>query len=141
MHVLTTLLCSERVQKIARFLISGILATATNISILFLLVHFAGLHYLPASIASYLLSLIVGFSLQKFFTFRDHASNKASVQFSLYTLVTCLNLILNTALMYFFVDVIGLWYIFAQIVCAGVIAVLSYAVYSKFIFSTNSAPR
>jgi putative flippase GtrA len=139
MQPLLTLFLSPRVQKILRFLIAGTSTAGVNILILFLLVHFVHVYYLLASVIAYLLSIVVGFTLQKFFTFRDHAIHEAHVQFSLYLVVTLTNLVVNTLLMYIFVTVLGVWYIFAQLFAGVAIAVIGYFGYQKLVFTTPSS--
>jgi putative flippase GtrA len=125
---------SPRLQKIARYIISGSTAALVNVGILFVLVDFVHIHYLSASIVSYLLALVVSFSLQKFWTFRESASGAVHTQFALYTVITLVNLGINTALMYAFVSVLGIWYLLAQIISGLLIAVMSYFVYQRFVF-------
>lgn len=121
-------------QKILRYIISGATAALVNVGILFVLVDFVHVHYLSASIASYLLAIIVSFLLQKFWTFRESVPGQVHTQFALYTLITLVNLCLNTVLMYTFVSVLGMWYLLAQIVSGLLIAVSSYFVYQRFVF-------
>lgn len=127
-------LLGERVFKIVRYLISGGTAAASNVIALFLLVHFGGMHYLPASIAAFILSIGVSFTMQKFWTFRDMPVHDVHTQFARYLIVIVFNLILNTILMYLFVEKVGMWYVFAQIVTTSIIAVIGYFGYRHLVF-------
>jgi putative flippase GtrA len=140
MQALLTLFFSPRVQKILRFLIAGTSTAGVNILILFLLVHFAHVHYLVSSVTAYLLSIIVGFLLQKFFAFRDGSRDKTHIQFSLYIVVTLINLLINTLLMYLLVSKLGVWYVFAQLFAGVAIAVVGYFGYQRFVFTSSAPP-
>jgi len=120
--------------KVIRYVFSGSTGAATNLTGLFILVHFAHIHYLFASIISFLIALVVGFVMQKFWTFNDHTANRIHTQFVIFTIVATINLCINTLLMYLFVSFFGIWYLFAQVFTSLLIAMESYVVYKKFVF-------
>lgn len=122
------------VLRLARFVIAGTTAAAANILILYLLVEFLHIHYLAASVMSFIASIGVGFTLQKFWTFRDHSTSMTHIQLGKYSMITTANLGINTLLMYTFVSILGMWYILAQICAGGVIAFTSYVGNSLFVF-------
>lgn len=130
---------SQEMQRVLRFLVSGTTSAAVNLSILFVLVDFANIHYLSASVASYILSIVAGFLLQKFWTFRDNVSDQIHTQFAVFTMVAIVNLCINTALMYTFVSVIGIWYLAAQVLAGLLIACISYVSYRKLVFNQASS--
>lgn len=134
LHFRIEAILGTRLFHLVRYLISGGIAATTNVGILFLLVHFAHLHYLSASIAAYLLAVVVSFTLQKFWTFQDKPTHDIPSQFSRYSIVVVTNLLLNTLLMYLFVDTFGIWYIFAQIGATAIVAVAGYFGYRFFVF-------
>lgn len=129
------------IYKILRFVISGTTAAAVNIGVLFFLVHACSLQYLVASVISFLASVGVGFTLQKFWTFRDRSTTGTQGQLAGYTSITIMNLGLNTLLMYVLVSHLYIWYIGAQFISGLVIAVTSYIGNSLFVFKVrNTAP-
>ncbi len=133
---------SPAVQKILRYLVSGTIAAAINLSILFLLVHFLHVHYLIASVASFSTALIGSFLMQKFWTFQNSATKGVHFQLARYILVTVtINLGINTGLMYLFVSVLGVWYLLAQVFAGIILAVFSYFVYQHFVFTLASSPQ
>lgn len=125
--------------RVLRFLVSGAASAAFNISILYLLVDFVGLYYLAASILSYLVSILFGFALQKFWAFADRSLERSHLQLASFTGVALMNLCINTALMYFFVSIIGFWYIAAQIIAAMLVAGISFFAYGH-IFRPADVP-
>ena len=123
-----------RVFRAVRYLISGSTAAATNLAILFLLVRFAGVHYLSASIAAFVLSIAVSFGMQKFWTFHDWPVHDAHTQFIRYCGVIAANLILNTAIVYVLVERAGTWYLLAQGIGTVAVAITGYFAYRHFVF-------
>ena len=106
---------SPKLQKLVRYLVAGTTAALCNLLILFVLVHFLHVFYLVASILSYIASIGAGFSLQKFWAFRDQGNLRTHHQLFLYIGVTLMNHCINTALMYVFVSMLGIWYLAAQV--------------------------
>lgn len=119
---------------ILRYLMSGAAAAASNLAVLFILVHFGRMYYLSASIVAFIASVAVSFTLQKFWTFQDRFTHDMREQFVRYSAVVLMNLFLNTALMYFLVDKAGLWYLFAQVLTTGTVAIVGYIGYKRFVF-------
>lgn len=125
----------DSIQKIVRFIIAGTIAAGSNISVLYILVRFFSVYYLAASVVSFLASVAIGFTLQKFWAFRDTATEQAHMQLLKYASITTMNLCINTLLMYTFVSVLGVWYLAAQIISGLVIAIVSYTCNSMFVFN------
>jgi len=133
-HYRIEAILGERLFHLLRYLISGGTAAMSNVAILFLLVQFAHLHYLQASILAYLMAIVVSFTLQKFWTFQNKQTHDVQSQFARYTAVVLINLALNTLLMYILVTHMDVWYIFAQILTTSVVAVTGYFGYKHFVF-------
>lgn len=128
----------EKIQKIIRYVFAGTTAALGNISILFILVQFFHLHYLLASVLSYVGSMALGFTLQKLWAFRDKTTDRVPVQFLFYIAVSTMNLIINTGAMYVFVSIFGIWYIAAQFLSGIIIAVTGYIGYQTFVFNKKT---
>jgi dolichol-phosphate mannosyltransferase len=127
------------IAKVIRFLVSGTTAAAVNVGTLFVLVHYLGVYYLIASILAFLTSVALGFTLQRFWTFRDRASGPIHRQFAGYAVVTTMNLGINTIVVYVLVEYAGVWYLLAQIAGGLLIAVTGYLAYHFFVFTPASA--
>lgn len=123
-----------QIHKIMRYLFTGGVGAGVNFIIYFILLRFLGLWYILASIISFLLSLLVGFYLQKHFTFRNFSVDNTKKQMLLYYLFSFLNLIINIILLYFFVEIVKVDQVFAKVLTLGILAIWSYFVYQKYIF-------
>lgn len=120
-----------------KFLISGLIGISVNLSIYWVLVAVFAVHYLPGSMVALLISLIVGFLLQKYWTFEDRAHERAPVQFSLYAGLALLDLAVNSAIVYSLVEWMGIYYLLAQAIGSGVIAISSFFIYREIIFKVR----
>ena len=140
LHERMEVLLGARAYHFIRYLISGGTAAASNLFFLFLLVHFAHVHYLYASVLAFIMSIAVSFTMQKFWTFQDTLVHDVYAQFRRYILVLLVNLAINTLLMYLFVEKIGLWYLYAQVLSTTVVAMVGYVGYKYFVFRGRSHP-
>lgn len=123
--------------KVLRFVIAGLTAATTQIVVLYVFTDVFNVWYLYSSIISYAIALFVSFFLQKMWAFRDKNLKGAHIQFLKYALIIATGGLLNTIMMYLWVDIVGLWYIIAQIITGAFIAVLNFFSYKKFIFKTE----
>jgi putative flippase GtrA len=121
---------------IIRFLIGGSVAATVTIGTVFILTEVYDVWYLFAAITGSSFAICINFILQKFWTFRETTLTRAHTQTAHFFLVNIGNLILNAVLMVFFVEVVGLWPVFAQVCSGGLIAIESFLAYS-FIFRTS----
>lgn len=125
--------CDGR-KSVIKFFIAGSLAGATDLIFLFI---FHGLFYwgvvLSTSLA-FILSFLVSFTLQKFWTFRNYSQEKFSSQLILYLLNAFIGLNLNGWLMHFLVSKHHIWYMLAQIIVSLAVGFYNFLVYKYIIF-------
>ncbi len=124
--------------RIIKFIATGCVGITVNLTALFILADAIGIHYLTASVLAISISTVVGFLLQKYWTFQERSQGMAGKQFILYVLVTCMNILFNTLIVYTLVEKVGVYYLAAQFIGAGTVAVSSFIIYKKFIFRTVS---
>jgi len=118
-----------------RYLLSGGTATAANLAVLYILVHFFGIWYLAAAVLSFIVGMCMSFILQKFFTFSHYSNEKLKRQTSLHASLQLFNLVINTALMYAGVDLLHIPYLLAQFLISAGMAVYSFLFYKYFVFT------
>ena len=135
-YFLTKILSKHK--KFFKFIISGGIATAVDVILLFVFKDYLGLHYLIAASLAYVFAFILSFILQKFWTFDDQRRDDMYRQACWYFAVCTANLGFNAILMYVLVDRAGIWYILAQLIACAIIALWSFLVYNHYIFSKRS---
>lgn len=133
-------LLGPRAFKLVRYLISGGTAATSNLTTLFFLVQFGHMHYLPASILAFAISVVVSFTMQKFWTFQDTPLHDVHTQFARYLAIVLMNLLLNTSLVYLLVEKAGVWYLIAQGLASVVVAIAGYFGYRHFVFRDRTSP-
>lgn len=116
-----------------RYAIAGGVGVVANAATLYVATEFFGLWYLASAVVAYVVGLIVAFSLQKFWTFHQHAGNMR-LQFTTYTAVSLVNLVLNLSFLYVAVELLGLWYFGSQLFVLAIMALLSFLVNRNFTF-------
>lgn len=120
--------------RIIKYLASGCIGIVVNLGLLYVLADLLGLHYLVSSFLAVSCSTVVGFLLQKYWTFEARSKEGTKREFSLYVGVAIMNIVLNTLIVYLLVDFSGFHHLPAQFVGAAVVAVSSYVIYKKVIF-------
>lgn len=124
----------KQVALIGKFLVSGGVATLVNLGVLYALTEFAGWHYLLSAVVAFAVAFCFSFSLQKFWTFRDRRVEVAHMQASLYLGVSLFGLVLNTGLLFAFVEWFHIWYIAAEVCAAVLVAAGTFFAYKHVIF-------
>lgn len=117
-----------------RYFCAGITGASTQIGLLYIFTDILGVWYIRSSIIAFAVAVCVSFILQKFWTFRDGKLNQAHHQFLSYLGVAVAGIVINTALMFVFVDAFGIWYILAQVIAGAFIMVFNFMMYKFFIF-------
>ena len=120
--------------KISRYLFSGATAFGVNFLFLYAFTEWVGLYYLVSVVLAFLMAVVVSFILQKFWTFKNNSKTDLHRQVMVYITVAIINTGLNTLLVYFFVEYVGLHYLTGQFFSSGLIAFESFFVYQVFIF-------
>lgn len=128
--------------KIVRYIVSGGTAAVTDLAFLYFFTDILGIWYVISAIMAFIIAFGVSFTLQKYWTFRDHSSDSVAAQGTIYFSISIINLGINTGLVYLLTDMAGVHYFMSQIIAAGSIAVISFFVYQKLVFKVrpSSAP-
>ena len=118
--------------KFSRFLIVGGFCILLNLVSLFLLTDKLGFHYLLSCIVTVIAVNYVGYQLNRTFTFGD--TRRATIHqdirgFIRYNLVSIVSFILVMVQMFVFVDVFGMWYIYANILAGISMAFVNFSLH------------
>lgn len=124
----------HKYNQIIRYFFAGCVATGSNLAILFVCVHYLELWYLTSAIISFSLAVIISYLLQKFFVFKNYGTDGIPTQFLNFLIYNIVMLGVNTLFMYFFVDIVRVWYLLAQALTAIIIACMNYVYFNKIVF-------
>lgn len=114
--------------QLRRFCIVGLTCYVFNIAAMAALCEVAGINYSLSFVIVFILGCILGYALNKRFTFvlrsgRDHSALLR------YVLVNCVILVLGTAALHVLVEWWHVWYLAAVTLVAGVSAPVSFVVH------------
>lgn len=120
--------------RVFKFLITGAIGLSVNLGV-FRTLYVLGVPYLTGSISALLIAMVVGFVLQKYWTFEERSHERTRAQFMLYGMLSLCNLGVNTLIVYLLVEHANLYYLIAQAIGAGLVAFTSYLAYKHYIFA------
>jgi len=134
---------------LSRYGISGLVGIPIPIAFLYVWVSLLGLEksYLIGLLFGFILALITTFILQKYWSFRDSEPGGVPRQLFSYSVVAVLGLVLNAVLLIgakILIESLSLdffqgWYLIAQTVIIGIVAVFNFSL--NFIFTFRHARR
>lgn len=123
-HIISPqLLKSKMVSQFVKYGLVGLIGTFIHSGILILLVEFFDYNPLFATTIGFLFSLVCSFLINVSWTFR---SKKKFDIFLKYIIVSLLGLGINLLLMFLLVELLGLWYIWAQMVVLVIVPVFNF---------------
>lgn len=125
--------------RVIRFVIAGGIATSANLGSIFVLTHYFGVWYLYSSVIAFGLAFGISFVLQKIWTFQNRSSEHVHTQAALFLGIILLGLGFNTALLYAFVEFIGIHYLVGQLISGSVIAVFNFFSYKHIVFAERDS--
>ncbi len=125
--------CEKR-KSVIKFFFAGSSAAAVDLLFLFLFYGLFQWNLVLATSLAFILSFVVSFTLQKFWTFRNYSQKKMPIQFVLYISNAFIGLNLNGLLMHIMVIKFGVWYLFAQIGVNIAIGVYNFFIYKFIVF-------
>lgn len=128
-----------RMGTLGRFLISGGTAALVLLVILYVCTDIFLIWYLISSVIAFVCAFLTSFTLHKFWTFRDRHVGRIPKQAASHLMVGGVNLILNTALLYWLVEYGRIHYLVSQVLVSGTLAVASFFIYKHFIFHLGEA--
>lgn len=123
---------------LVKYGISGSIAALVQLGTLIFLVERVSMGHIPAVALAFIVSALVAFSFQKFWTFRDHSLSRGHFQMISYVALAALAFFLTVFLMYFFVKVLHIWYILAQVVTIGLVTIVTFLTNKNIIFNRQS---
>lgn len=115
---------TERFWEVFRFLLVGGGCFLLEYGLLFALTEYGGLNPLVSAPIAFTVSLVVNYILCVYVVF--HAEQQSKKQMALFALTSIIGLGINQVVMWFFIDIIGIWYMFAKVVASAVVIVWNY---------------
>ena len=115
---------TERFWEVFRFLVVGGSCFLLEYFLLFALTEFVGFDPLISAPIAFTVSLIVNYILCVYVVF--HAENQPGRQMFFFILTSIMGLGINQLVMWFFIDIIGIWYMFAKVIASAIVMIWNY---------------
>ena len=125
--------CDQR-KSFFKFLVAGCFSGGSDLVFLYILFGLFKVSIVLATSVAFILSFLVSFALQKFWTFRNYSQDKVAKQIFLYILFAFVGLNLNGVFMHILVNRYNVWYLLAQFMVNLVIGFLNFLTYKFIIF-------
>ncbi len=124
----------EKHKIYVKYIIAGLCATVVDFGLLFLLHGVWKVNVVVAASIAFASAVVISFTLQKFWTFRDASRKHIYLQFIFYFSMGVVNTSLNAYAMHVLVNALGVYYMLAQAMTGIVLALSSFTISRYFIF-------
>jgi putative flippase GtrA len=122
--------------QLFRYFFSGGIAFVVDISILFLLTEYLGVHYLLAASLGFSVGLIITYLLSIHWIFDERRIDKKTLEISIFAIIGLVGLVLTSGFMWLFTSVLLLHYLLSKILTTGIVMCWNF-VAKKFILFTK----
>ncbi|MCK9292867.1 MAG: GtrA family protein [archaeon] len=124
----------RNLRKFGKYSFFSVVATITDIIILFILTEFIGIYYLLSVKISYVGGMLVAFFGNKKYTF-DKNKKKNLHKFIDFVIISVIDLMLNIILIKILTEYFSVWYIFSKIIVVFIIFIAKYYTHKKIAFN------
>ena len=115
---------TERFWEVFRFLVLGGACFLLEYFLLYTLTGDGGLDPLVSAPIAFTVSLVVNYILCVYVVF--HAEKQTGLQMALFVLTSLMGLGINQLVMWFFIDIMGIWYMFAKVIASAIVMIWNY---------------
>lgn len=120
-------------RQATRFLAAGVFTNITNYATFILLLRYIGVHYLISSASGFIAGFLLGFFLNRSWTFSASAGN-VKMQMPRFLIVNMVSLIANLIAMWFSTAVVGIIPEISQLISIGVSTVINFTGSKLWVF-------
>ena len=111
----------ERIEEVIRFLIVGGGCFLLEYILLYVLTEYMHIGYLVSSAIAFTVSLLVNYILCLLVVF--NVKHQSSLEIGLFIITSLIGLIINQGVMWFLVEIIAWWYMFAKVIASGIVMI------------------
>ncbi len=102
----------------------GAMSAVVDFGVLFVLTDWFGVYYLVSATASFILSAIVNYTLNRNWTFRSNGQRRKQVP--IFLTIAILGILLNNNIMYVSVEHWHLHYLWAKVIAAAIVTIWNF---------------
>lgn len=125
--------------QMIKFYLIGISGIFVNLGILYLLTDFLKIWYMFSAFAGIAVSITTNFLGNKYWTFRDKTKNIKGIanQYVKYWISSSISIIIQLSFIYFFVQYLKIWYLFASIIAIAIASFSNFLLSKYWAFKTK----
>ncbi len=124
-----------------RYIIAGGLSVVTNLAVYAALLYGMHVWYAVAAFIGFWSGAIVSFTLQKCWAFGASSSTQLVREISSYLVLVAINAAINSTLLFALVHQLGMHALYANILSNALVAISSYFVYKRIIFTVPAVRK
>jgi len=114
-----------------RFILGGGVSVIVFYVLFVLLTEVFKVWYFLSAFLAWIIYYTINFTVHKFWTFKNKDKQKLRHQLKQHLSMALINLCLNALMLYVSVEIIGLWYLTAQIIITFILTTINYVVSRK----------
>jgi putative flippase GtrA len=118
---------------------SSACALIVDVAILWALVNFLSWGYLPAATTSFLVGAVVAYQLSTMIAFEQHRLTSRKTEFASFVAIGGIGLLVNGAVIFIGVNLLGLHYLIAKCVAAGFTFTCNFIARRQILFVRRTA--
>lgn len=130
---------SRLVRQFGQYVLVGGLAFVVDFGTLFVLTHYADVHYLISATAGFLLGLLINYLICIRWIFDFRALANARHEFAVFAGVGIAGLILNNGIIYALTEWAEIHYLSSKVMAAGLILVFNFSLRRALLFTEQRA--
>lgn len=127
--------------QVVRYGAATVVSFAVDVAILYILTEIAGLNYLVSAAISFMTGSFVNYMICAFWVFNQKRFESKSIEFSGFILIGFAGMGLNTALLWLFTDVAGLYYLWSRLISAVIGFFAKYLARKYALFTSPDGDR
>ena len=121
--------------QLIRYLFAGGVAFIVDVSILYVLIEFAHIHYMISSTISFTIGLIISYLISILWVFNEKRIEKKTVELSVFAAIGGVGLILTSSFMWFFTSILLLHYLFSKILTTAIVFLWNFLAKKRILFT------
>jgi putative flippase GtrA len=124
--------CQRTFSQFLKYVVVGILSFSTEVSLLYICKEYYKLWYIYGNSIAFVVVFILNFLLNRFWAFKSKEDFKK--QMILSGILFIFNFFASNIMMYFFTDILKLYYLISKVIAVGVVVSWNFILYKKVIY-------
>jgi putative flippase GtrA len=107
--------------QLFRYIFVGGTAFVVDFFFLYLFSDICGIYYLISAVMSFIISVLVNYVMSTKWVFNQNNIENKVFEFNLFIIISTIGLVFTEILLYFFTDIVGLYYLISKIISAIIV--------------------